>query len=409
MLAVIKEKYQMKKAGLLILLIFIVTSYSCSQEKQLSTSQKIDDFNYLYSSLKDNYPFFGVNKRQNNVDWLNKKNEYLERIRKTKSDSSFYFALKSIISELNSGHVSFSPTQYYDGYLAAYKKLSIESPRYKKWVEVLESDSIKPRYWAVLISQNAERKSEQKSEKQVKAKSNYTDTIINGRFAVMTIESFNLFSIESDKPRISEFLKSVKELEFLIIDIQNNGGGATSYWKENIVGKIIDKPIVNTTYPIIKDGNKNRFFYQYFFETSEILKNNESLPQIPPELISERYYIKTSTDTIYPNNPIGFKGEIYLLVSEKVFSSSEGFAQFCKTTKWATIAGERTGGDGIGSDPSILRLPESGILVNYPSLIGLNHNGSLNSEERTIPDIEIKGNTSNKRLDKLIEYLKNRK
>lgn len=96
-------------------------------------------------------------------------------------------------------------------------------------------------------------------------------------------------------------------------------------------------------------------------------------------------------------------------MSEKVFSSSEGFAQFCKTTKWATIVGERTGGDGIGSDPSIIRLPESGILLCYPSLIGLNHDGSLNSEERTIPDVKIKGNTPNERLDKLIEFLNNKK
>lgn len=92
-----------------------------------------------------------------------------------------------------------------------------------------QNDSIKPKYWAeILISQNKRKKTKQEQEKQVKTKPNYSDTIIDNRFAVMSIESFNLFRIESDKPKISDFLKSVNGIEALIIDIQNNGGGATS-------------------------------------------------------------------------------------------------------------------------------------------------------------------------------------
>ncbi|MEA5127636.1 MAG: S41 family peptidase [Proteiniphilum sp.] len=393
------------KISLFVVLVFmiVIINSSCSREKQLSTSQKINDFECLYSSLKENYPFFEVNKRQNNVDWLTKKNEYLDKIKKTENDSTYFLVLKSIISELNSGHTSLSPTLYYDNYLAAYKKLSIESPGYKKWVEFLEIDSLKPKYWSkIQKSQNSETRG---SADHTIPKPNYTDTIIDDRIGVMMIESFSLFNIQRDEPKISEFLESAKGLEALIIDIQDNGGGATAYWKENIVGKIISDPVVNVTYPIIKDGAINWSFYEDFFNEAEVLSGDKNFPEIPAELISERYYIKTTVDTIYPNNPIGFQGKIYLLVNEKVFSSSEGFAQFCKTTNWATVAGVQTGGDGIGSDPSMIRLPESGILLCYPSLIGLNHDGSLNSEERTIPDIELSGNTPEERLNELIRLI----
>jgi hypothetical protein len=400
----------MKRVIASIFIIFLVTSYSCSQEKHLSTSQKINDFNYLYSSLKENYPFFGVNMRQNGVDWLNKKDEYIERIKKTKNDSSYIFVLKSIISELNSGHVSFMPIQYYDAYLSIYKKSSETMPKYSTWVEVLESDSIKPKYWAEILENGiTQRDSEQDEKKQDKIRQNYSDTIINNKIAVMNILSFNKFKIENDKPKITEFLEKITELEYLIVNIQENSGGATDYWKNNIVAQIVTSPIEYTKYMVIKDGSINRSFYPNSFVKGKVLQKDENLQNIPTELLKNKYYIKYSKDTIFPKDPIHFKGKIYLLVAKPVFSSSEGFAQFCKSTNWATVVGEQTGGDGNGGDPNIISLPESGILLIYPSLVGLNSDGSLNFETKTKPDIEIKANTHEKRLDKLINYLTDKK
>ncbi len=400
----------MKRVVASIFIIFLFTIYSCSQKKGLTTSQKISDFNYLYSSLKDNYPFFGVNIRQNGVDWLNKKDEYIDRIKKTKNDSSYIFVLKSIISELNSGHVSFMPTQYYDAYLSIYKKSSETMPKYKMWVEVLESDSIKPKYWANIL-ENAiiQTDNKQDEKKQEKIRPNYSDTIINNKVAVMNILSFNKFMIEKDKPKITEFLKKITELEYLIVNIQENGGGATDYWKNNIVAQLITSPIEYTNYVVIKDGDINRRFYPNSFVKGKILRNDINLQNIPTELLKNKYYIKYSKDTIYPKDPIHFKGKIYLLVAKPVFSSSEGFAQFCKSTNWATVVGEQTGGDGNGGDPNIISLPESGILLVYPSQVGLNSDGSLNFEAKTIPDIKIKANTHEKRLEKTINYLINKK
>ena len=50
--------------------------------------------------------------------------------------------------------------------------------------------------------------------------------------------------------------------------------------------------------------------------------------------------------------------------------------------------GTQTGGDGIGAlDPVMLRLPNSGILVQYTMMYGLNPDGSGSEETGTTPDV----------------------
>ena len=93
--------------------------------------------------------------------------------------------------------------------------------------------------------------------------------------------------------------------------------------------------------------------------------------------------------TVGPNNPVGFKGKILLLVDNAVFSSSESFAVFAKTTGWATLVGTDTGGDGIGFDPIPLVLPNSGLIIRFPGEMGLNPDGAVNEEVSTKPDIYV--------------------
>ncbi|MDR1091847.1 MAG: hypothetical protein LBL79_12305 [Prevotella sp.] len=71
----------MKRHTIFTFLLFSLAgiSFACYQQekKQLTASQKAKDFEYLYETLKDNYPYFGVGKRANGIDWLSKKDEYI--------------------------------------------------------------------------------------------------------------------------------------------------------------------------------------------------------------------------------------------------------------------------------------------------------------------------------------------
>lgn len=396
------------KSKVVFFFLLLFSVQLLAQVNQLTIEQKKKDFLFIYETLKENYPYFGVRKRVNNVDWLTNKNIYLKQIESTPNDSIFILTLKNIINDLHDGHVNFNCTRFgHEGFSQAYEKASVENPHYKTWVDVFESANTKIDYWATIL-RNSERSQTQTTSGLSQSKSfpNYSDTITaNGSIGIMTIRSFNSHKIEDDKEDIDLFLNKITNCNYLIIDIQQNSGGSTQYWKENIVERLVQDTVFFIQYPIIKEGTFNRHFYSDFFKDAQPLNKTQTLSNIPEELLEEKYYIKQEIDTISPKNPASFKGKIYLLVSNEVFSSSEGFAQFCKTTDWATIAGERTGGDGIGSDPALLLLPESKIIIGYPSLIGLNHDGSLNAEERTAPDIEITGKTYQERLDKLIENL----
>lgn len=101
------------------------------------------------------------------------------------------------------------------------------------------------------------------------------------------------------------------------------------------------------------------------------------------------------------------KGKIWILVNENVFSSSEYAAMFSKATGFATLVGERTGGDGIGSDPLPITLPNSGIIVRYSPIYGITTDGTNSQEFGTEPDIYTKeGKTY---LQTCIDAIKNEK
>ena len=77
------------------------------------------------------------------------------------------------------------------------------------------------------------------------------------------------------------------------------------------------------------------------------------------------------------------------MVSGTVYSSAEQFVYFCKATGWATVIGRQTGGDGVGFDPALYRLPDSGLLFRFSIVAGENPDGSM-SLEGTVPDVELK-------------------
>lgn len=70
-----------------------------------------------------------------------------------------------------------------------------------------------------------------------------------------------------------------------------------------------------------------------------------------------------------------------------MFSSSEKFVSFAKSTGWATLVGERTGGDGLGADPVLVKLPHSHLIVRLPLIMGVTEQGVINEEKKTEPDI----------------------
>ena len=218
-----------------------------------------------------------------------------------------------------------------------------------------------------------------------------TDKIVPDKVAYLKIRLMDPKRIEEDGKEIKKFYNKIKDYDKLIIDIRGNGGGSDYYWIENIIKPLTFKPLSVNYYMFERGGEYNKKIYDSmgseFRGISSI--SPEILNKMPQEVKTEFKNYEISTAVIKPYNSINFKGKIYLLVDKAVYSSSDGFASFAKASKFATLIGERTGGDGIGPDPIIFSLPNSGAIVRYSSLLCLNPDYTINEEVQTAPDIEV--------------------
>lgn len=401
--------------GLLIFLfiILIVSMTSYKQEVsndiedigKLSMEEKLEDFEYLYSFISENYPYLKVNERVNGVNWLEEKENFESAIRKANTDELFMKVISKIVQRLNNGHTHVLTRDSFDFYYSAYadpKNISYTKP----WAEVLKNEIVLDWYEI-----NEEKLVASRSNNKSNSNKSYckTNTIVPDEVAYIRIYQMNSDRIEEDGRIIRSYLEEVKDYDKLIIDIRHNSGGSDYYWKKNIVEPLANDELTVDNYVFFR-GEYCKPFYKYrgvnMRPISELDK--EILDSFPGEIKTDFDYYDIFTRSINPFNSIGFNGEIYLLVDEIVYSSAESFAAFCKDSGFATLVGETTGGDGIGYDPLFFSLPNSGIVIRYTGELCLNKDGTINEEVHTMPDIEMDATIGNNyEKDKLIQYIIN--
>ncbi len=392
----------------ILFLPMLMSAESVTALKPLTPDQKAIDFEYLYGVLRDNYPFFGVAERRYGVDWLAKHDEYVRRLCATADDTAYYRELNDILRELHDGHLDFSPTIKYSKFKSVLDGLG---PDFEPWSRAMHRDSVRAVYWEQLLAKKDSRKKplkEKSPSKQSSAQSYYNDTLLcNGKIALMRLSSLPYEKISADSLRIASFLSTISEADYLIIDIQGNGGGSELYWSRLVVSRLIPKPITYSSTQIVRGGEINREYSPEFFEKAEPL-TEDVCRGLPDELYDGTFYMRKYSREIEAREPVAFRGKIFLLVDRKVFSSAGGWADFCKQTGWATVVGETTGVQGIGRDPIIISLPESGLLLRYPYCNGINADGTFNGEVGVRPDVRIPGKNRTERLQNLLEYLSDR-
>jgi hypothetical protein len=386
-------KKRSKKLPLIFLLLLIlgVGFHHVQGMENLTIQQKLDDFRYMYNILKDNYPFFEVKKRVYNIEWLAKRNEYEAKIINTKKDIEFEQVLQEILGELHSLHTCLYNNYDYNKALTVFSQISGQNP----WIAILKKPEVIERY-KVLSNQEQADKKEEKTNNFIKDKPRLKLAVIEpGTIAYLRFDSFDSLKTKTDKEPIYQFLKTIKDYSLLIIDIRGNGGGDRQYWQNNIVAPLIDKDLEAEYYGFLRGGS----YFEPFLKARNIkLKDVKDLdPTItkdfPPEVVKDFKYYYKIIHAVSPSNPIGFKGDIYLLIDNGSYSAADAFAAFCKSTKFATLVGDRTMGDGIGNpiglDMPFLALPNSGYVIRFSTGLGLNPDGSANEEKCTEPDIPV--------------------
>lgn len=357
---------------------------------ELTAAQRVADFDYMVQILKENYPYFGVDERVSHVDWLTLQAGYRKRAADAKTDTAFAAALAEDLAQLHNGHTNLLSAAEVAYDRSVYDRDTQHAP----WLAQLSRSAVIKRYGSPTAAASSAAISAAQGT-SVSAGTADMATLENGRVVYLGMHSFDTFHIAGDMAEIEPFLRQHKDASALILDIRGNGGGDTRYWTDHLVPLLTARPLTVHFYSAYRGGALVGSFlaavqsggYAACLPASSL--KEQGLANLPPEVLTDFQYASQETFTLSPQNPVGFHGRIYLLVDGRVFSSSEEFAAFAKATGFATLVGSRTGGDGIGFDPAVCALPNSGYVFRFPEEMGLNPDGSSNFETRTAPDIPV--------------------
>lgn len=376
-----------------------------------TTEDYLADFDYAYEVLKETYPYFEVNKIKSGVDWLANKDKYRAEIAKSKSTSDFYNRMNLILEDLHNGH-----TQLIDEKIGFNMYMLMKSYQIKpedkfyyyreQEIEQFEAPKVRARY-------NINNESIKKALENGNKKDFLNNIVNNGNLGNVLVGDIKNdigyikinamqtdMGIEEDKKTILPYLEKIKDYKALVIDLRGNGGGDESYYLRFLYPSLMDKPYSTKRYLFIKsDFFKNRIENRYNKLDKKILESFK-FPSETNDLIKDFKYYMTYDTNLEPNDDsIKFKGKIYLLVDRGVYSAAESMASFSKESGFATLIGERTGGDGIAENPRIVALDKTGYMMRYSYSLGTTESGSVNELEQTTPHIVCNPDTRGALID----------
>ena len=176
--------------------------------------------------------------------------------------------------------------------------------------------------------------------------------LLAGNAALLTIDEFYW----NDKPKFYQFTRAAFErmrasgTRTLIIDIRANSGGDDDVWYEGIMPYIATKPYRNGSTYVLK-----------------IIEGRAKEGQKVGDVVHG------SQDTVYQpqlDNPLRFKGKVYVLISPRTYSSAVLFSTAVQDSGFATLVGV---GGGARSTQSggvqFIKLPHTQMTIVVPRFL----------------------------------------
>jgi hypothetical protein len=359
----------------------------------LTQEQRLEDYDYFVKTLKDSYLCLGVHDRENPEDPAEGIfADYRTMILENDSDEAFYSALYSSLYRLGSyGHLWIIEPENYQGMLDWCREE--DTAGRERWKELIEASEESYKTLKAYLDRLG-KEDEGSWSGGGTGENLHTLLLPEAGAAYLKVDSF-LTDYDPDYQKearaIRDFYDAAGDCTDLIIDLTDNGGGNEGYWQNLLAAPLADGPLSCTNYALLADSGNNRPYIDNVFAPSDLhpIAELPELPRLERQGLEAATHFVESTLRVEPAaERAAFHGRVWLLVGPMVYSASESFAVFCQATGFAALVGSRTGGDGIGAlDPVMMRLPNSGILIQYTMMYGLNPDGSSSEEAGTTPDI----------------------
>lgn len=357
----------------------------------LTPEQRLEDYDYLVKTLGESYLCFGVHDRENpEKPAAEILRHYREMVAENDSDDAFYSAVYSAVLSLGGyGHLwVIEPGDYYEMLDWCKTQDTTDRERWKKLTEASEDQYARLKAYLGALG-------EEDSWNDGEAGENlHTLLLPEAGIAYLKVDDF-LVDYDPDYQKEAEAIRALYnaagDCTDLIIDLTDNSGGNEGYWQDLLAAPLADGPLSCTNYALLASSENNRPFIENVFAPSDLRPISElpELPKLERRGLEAATHFEESELRVEPAaERTAFHGRVWLLVGPMVYSASESFSVFCQATGFATLVGTQTGGDSIGAlDPVLLRLPNSGVLIQYTMMYGLNPDGSSSEEAGTTPDI----------------------
>lgn len=361
------------------------------EKENLSQEEMVEDFNYLFNEIRDNYPFFGVLKRKYGIDFLSNYSKYLNEVKFCKNDEEFTRTMEKIIGDLHNDHATIAQKAYVEETLDYYSHFWKDPSMYYEFL-TMNKESVRDRYDIKGIqSKDLKKKKSLKKERDTEnSGENLEVKLLDKELGLVKInEMLAEYELEEDMEKLDKFLEENENIKILIIDIRGNSGGNIEYWQEYLLPRLIEKNISVNNHMFFKDGMRTRLLLKSEGISCENISNVdlEKMDLEHKEDLKDFSYYSKDKIEITPMKDNKFKGNLYLLVDDGVYSAAEGMANFCKNTKIAKLIGQKTGGDGVTLGLINDVCPNSGLVFTYTNTLGYSQDGLINEEEKTSPDI----------------------
>lgn len=384
--------------------IFLFLQYQSKKSQtilNLTTEQKQADFDALCEILDKSYPFW-YEVEQAGIDKETVYRTYRADIAEADTDIAFFKHIGYFLKEFKGfGHLSVLDGYLYGIYMDALSEsghvLSIQEEQgIEPLREVLENPVSQNTYRQLDQSHSGFRstiglkeKYEDQNTENKTPPSEMKTSVLDEQTAYIKMDSFELTNYQKDQETLEAFFAQIGNIPNLIIDLRDNSGGSDLYWQDLIVKPNAKEKLTSERFFLF---NQSELIDSYISALGIDANEISTLPEPLQSQYSNRFTNYTTDTGVFEGAENPYRGTIWVLMDDAVYSASENFVMFCKNTGFATLIGTSSGGDGGIADPLLVSLPNSGLIVRFSVFYGLNGDGSGNEANGTKPDIGISEN-----------------